>query len=167
MMQLAVDTITAAANAAGITSVTEGSETISDRLKPALPRLEYVVLADDFDRVRTGIISATRDGDTEHRVRRLHRWTFRIRCLIAAETEVDVESVFKLFLKFLPRNAADDDGITVRIAPQRAERKGFSRQLVEVFPKKEIAVIITFTGGIHTSEEIDLIKEINITPEVQ
>ena len=166
MMQLAVDTITTAATAAGITSV-EDASTVSDRLKPELPRLEYSFLSEEFDQVRTGLITAVRDADKEYRTRRKHRWTLRVRCLIAAETEAGVESIFKLFLKNLPRNVADDDGINVRIVPQRAERRGFSKRMVEVFPKKEVAVYITFTGGIHTSEEVDLIKDVNITPEVQ
>ena len=169
MMELAVETITTAAEAAGISSVEEYSETISDRMKAALPRLEYQVLNEDLDPVRTGLFSATRDqvAKTETRKRRLHRWTLRIRCLIAAETEASAESYFKTFLENLPKHAADDDGLDVKITPHRAERKGFSRSLVEVFPKKEIAVFITFAGGIYTEEEVDLITEATITPEVQ
>ena len=54
----------------------------------------------------------------------------------------------------------------VKITPRRAERRGFARTLVEVFPKREIAVFITFAGGIYTGEEVGLIKEVTITPEV-
>jgi hypothetical protein len=166
MMTLAVDTITTAANAAGIATVIEGSETISDRLKPELPRLEYFLLGEDLDEVRAGLITAVRDEDKETRKRKKHRWTLRVRAIIAAETESAAEDYFKTFLKNLPRHVADGDGIDVKITPHRTERRAFTRKLVDVFPKKEISVFITFIGGIYTDEEVDLIKEITITPEV-
>ena len=166
MMKLAVDTITATANAAGISAVEEGSETISDRLKPGMPRLEYFLLDDDLDTGRTGLVKAVRGEDKEFRKRRTYRRTLRIRCLIAAENESTVEDLFKTFLKNLPRHVKDGDGIDVTINPRRAERKGFTRKLADVFPQKEVAVYITFTGGIYTDEEVDLIKDVTITPEV-
>ncbi len=164
---LAVKTITAAANASGITSVDEGSETISDRLKPDLPRLEYTFLDEKLEEVRTGLAAAKRNLDKELRKRRKFRWVFSLRVLIAAETEAAAENFYKMFLRNLPKHVLDGDGMDVAIAPHRAERRGFSRNLIEVFPKKEIAVFVTVTGGIYTDEEVDLIKEVNINPEVQ
>jgi tRNA A37 threonylcarbamoyltransferase TsaD len=170
MMTLAINTITAAADAAGITSLAEFSEEIDDVLDDdeyPLPRLEYSVLDDEIDLSGTGLLTAVRNTEMEYRKRRKYRRTLRLRAAIAAETESAAEDFFKDFLKNLPRHIPDGDGMDVRVAPNRVERKGFSRKLVEVFPKKEIVVFITFTGGIYTDEEVGLIKEVNINPEVQ
>ena len=170
MMTLAINAITTAANAAGIASVAEGSDTIKDALKVKeypLPRLEYYLIDEDFDEVQAGLITAVRDEDKEYRKRKKQRWTLRIRVLISATTEASAEELFKTFLKYLPKHIADDDGIDVRIIPRRAERRAFTRKLVDVFPKKEISLFITFIGGIYTDEEVDLIKEVTITPEVE
>jgi len=164
---LVVNTITTAANASGITSVKEHSETMSDRLEEdVLPWLRYSILEDHIDEVHAGLAFASRTADKELRKRRKYRWTLSLRCLLAAETESAAERYLKAFLKNLPKNVSDEDGMDVKITPRRAERRGFARTLVEVFPKREIAVFITFAGGIYTGEEVGLIKEVTITPEV-
>ena len=58
---LVVNTITTAANASGITSVKEHSETMSDRLEEdVLPWLRYSILEDHIDEVHAGLAFASR-----------------------------------------------------------------------------------------------------------
>lgn len=160
--QIITDTAVAAGLAAG--SIMDKPKKESKVLYPK-PRIEFSGFEESL-LPGTGLFcklpAAEPDKYITHR-RRIRRRILKVRLTIIADDETWLEEFLSDFLKGLPRKAADSDNNLVTIKAERAVRGGFEDALVEVFKRCEIAILITFSGGVYRDIDVPWIRgDINL-----
>ena len=168
MRTLAMEIVTAAAKAAGLSEDRVMDASASDNLTIPRPRVEVAFLPDSYTRTGRKLAVTRRKATyTQTTKKELYEVRFDMTAHVLAEDGAWLEGFEHAFVAAFPRGVNDERGNWVRIRIAEATfktepTKRVGTQAIKVFSKVDTLFLITLTGRVTQAAEQNMIELIKI-----